>query len=483
MIDYVVTWCLNRRWLMAVIFGLIAGLGIYSWFQLALEAYPDIADTTAQVISQYPGHAAEEMEQQVTMPLERELAGTPGLVMMRSRTTYALSLINLVFKDGTDDYWARQRINERIQGVTLPPGVTPGLDPISSPIGEIYRYTLQSKQRGSRELKDLQDWGVYPALKQVPGVADVTLFGGETVSFQLVVDPAALSKFGLALRDVESAITNNNANAGGSILVTGEQGVVVRGIGLVTSLEDLGNVVVTQKSGVPIFLRDLGLVHLGTLQREGMVGMDSASDVVTGIVLLLRGSNPSPVLGAISDKVAQLNTGGLLPSDVKVVPYLDRTTLINTTIHTIRRTLLEGLTLVTIVVLLFVGSVRGALLIALTIPLSLLFAFVCMHLTNIPANLLSLGAIDFGIIVDGSVVMVETILRRHETHPDSEMTEVEARSAALQVARPIFFATTIIILGYLPLFAFQRVERKLFTPMAFTIGFAQFGALLLSLSL
>ncbi len=483
MIDYVVTWCLDRRLLMVVVFGLIAATGIYSWFQLALEAYPDIADTTAQVITQYPGHAAEEMEQQVTMPLERELAGTPGLVVMRSRTTYALSLINLVFKDGTDDYWARQRINERIQSVTLPTGVTPGLDPISSPIGEIYRYTLQSTQRGPRELKDLQDWVVYPALKQIPGVADVTLFGGETVSFQLVVDPAALAKYALGLRDVESAITSNNANAGGSILVTGEQGVVVRGIGLVTSLADLGNVVVTQKSGVPIFLKDLGLIHLGTLQREGIVGMDSASDVVTGIVLLLRGSNPSPVLAAIHEKVAQLNTSGLLPSDVRVVPYLDRTTLINTTIHTIRRTLLEGLTLVTIVVLLFVGSVRGALLIALTIPLSLLFAFVCMHFTNIPANLLSLGAIDFGIIVDGSVVMVETILRRHESHPDSEMTEVEARTAALQVARPIFFATTIIILSYLPLFAFQRVERKLFTPMAFTVGYALIGALLTSLLL
>lgn len=482
MIDYVVGWCLDRRWLLVVVFSLIAATGVYSWYQLALEAYPDIADTTAQVVTQYPGHAAEEMEQQVTMPLERELAGTPGLQVMRSRTTFALSLITMVFRDGVDDYWARQRINERIQNVTLPPGANPGLDPLSSPIGEIYRYTLQSRDRGPRELKDLQDWVVYPQLKQIAGVADVTLFGGETVSFQLVVDPAKLAQYGLALRDVESAITSNNANAGGSVLVTGEQGVVVRGIGLITSLDDLGDIVVTQRSGVPIFLKDVGLVHLGTLQREGMVGMDSASDVVTGIVLLLRGVNPSPVLAAIHDRVAQLN-GGLLPPDVKVVPYLDRTQLINTTIHTIRRTLLEGLTLVTIVVLLFVGSVRGALLIALTIPLSLLFAFVCMHLTNIPANLLSLGAIDFGIIVDGSVVMVETILRRHESHPDSELTAVEARTAALQVARPIFFATLIIIVSYLPLFAFQRVERKLFTPMAFTVGYALLGALLTALLL
>src|SRR5579871_1708970 len=422
MIDRIVSWCIERRWTVVFLFVLMVVAGVYAWSQLAIEAYPDIADTTAQVVTQYPGHAAEEMEQQITMPLERELAGTPGLQVMRSRTTFALSLITLVFRDGVDDYWARQRINERIHNVTLPAGANPGLDPITSPIGEIYRYVLRSPRRSERELKDLQNWVVFPQFKQVPGVADVTLFGGETVSFQLVVDPAKLAQYNLALRDVENAITTNNANAGGSILVTGEQGVVVRGIGLITSLDDMGNVVVTQKGGIPIFLKDVGLVHLGTLQREGMVGMDSAQDVVTGIVLLLRGVNPSPVLDGIHQKVQELNDG-LLPPDVKVVPYLDRTQLIHTTIHTISRTLLEGLTLVTLVVLLFVGSVRGAVLIALTIPLSLLFAFVCMHFTNIPANLLSLGAIDFGIIVDGSIVLVETILRRREYNPESEHTE------------------------------------------------------------
>ncbi len=482
MIDYIVGWCLNRRVLVMVLFVMLAGLGVYSWYQLSLEAYPDIADTTAQVITQYPGHAAEEMEQQITTPLERELAGTPGLQVMRSRTTFALSLITLVFRDGVDDYWARQRINERIQGITLPPGATPGLDPISSPVGEIYRYTVESKQRTPRELKDLQDWVVFPQLKQVFGVANVTLFGGETVSFQVVVDPAKLAQFGLGLRNVENAITTNNANAGGSVLVTGEQGVVVRGIGLITSLDDLANIVVTQKGGVPIFLRDIGAVRLGTLQREGMVGKDANPDVVTGIVLLLRGVNPSPVLDSVHAKVARLN-GGLLPPNVKVVPYIDRTNLIHTTIHTISRTLTEGLLLVTLVTLLYVGSLRGAILIALTIPLSLLFAFICMHLTNVPANLLSLGAIDFGIIVDASIVLVETILRRRESHPDSELTEADARSAAVQVARPIFFATLIIITGYLPLFAFQRVERKLFTPMAFTIGYALIGALATALLL
>jgi cobalt-zinc-cadmium resistance protein CzcA len=482
MIGRLVAWCVHRRWLIVALFTLVVIAGVYAWHQLALEAYPDIADTTAQVVTQYPGHAAEEMEQQITMPLERELAGTPGLQVMRSRTTFALSLITLVFHDGVDDYWARQRINERIANVTLPPGATPGLDPITSPIGEIYRYTLVSKRRSPQELKDLENWVVFPQLKQVPGVADVTLFGGETVQFQLVVDPTKLTQYGVGLKDVENAITANNANAGGSVLVTGEQGVVVRGIGLIRSLDDLGNIVVTQKGGTPILLKDVGLVHFGTLQREGIVGKDDDPDVVTGIVLLLRGVNPSPVLEGIHQKVDQLNHG-ILPPDVKVVPYIDRTTLIHTTMHTISHTLLEGLLLVTVVVLLYVGSLPGALLIALTIPLSLLFAFICMHWTNIPANLLSLGAIDFGIIVDGSIVLVETILRRREIYPDLELTEAEAGNAAALVAKPIFFATLIIIVSYLPLFAFERVERKLFTPMAFTVGYALLGALATALLL
>jgi len=482
MIDRLVGWALNRRVLAFALFAMLAAAGVYSWLQLALEAYPDIADTTAQVVTQYPGHAAEEMEQQVTMPLERELAGTPGLQMMRSRTTFALSLITLVFKDGTDDYWARQRINERIQNVTLPAGAVPGLDPISSPIGEIYRYTLESPHRTPRELKDLQDWVVFPQLKQVPGVADVTLFGGETVSFQLLVDPRRLAQYHLALRDVEAAIGANNANAGGSVVVSGEQGMVVRGIGLITSLSDFGNVIVASRGGVPVVIHDLGTVQWGTLQREGVVGKDTASDVVTGIVLLLRGVNPSPVLDAIHARVDQLNNG-LLPPDVKVVPYLDRSSLIHTTIHTVSRTLIEGMLLVTLVTFLYVGSLRGALLISITIPMALLFAFVCMHATHIPANLLSLGAIDFGILVDGSIVLVETVLRRRESKPESELSETDVRTAAVQVARPIFFATVIIIVSYLPLFAFERVERKLFTPMAFTVGYALLGALIVALLL
>jgi cobalt-zinc-cadmium resistance protein CzcA len=480
MIGKLVSVCIQKRWLVLSLLGLLAVFGVQAWRELAIEAYPDIADTTAQVITQFPGHAAEEVEQQVTVPLERELNGIPGLHIMRSKSTFGLSLITLVFVDGVEDYWARQRIQERIANVDLPEGVKPGLDPLTSPTGEIFRYTLESRVRGQRALKELQEWVVVPRLKQVFGVADVTSFGGETTQFQLLVDPDKLTRFGLALKDVTAAVQANNANAGGSVMVLGEQGFVVRGIGLVRSLDDLGLVVVTQRKGTPVFLRDLGEVRLGALQRSGVLGKDDNDDAVSGIVLLLRGENPSAVLENIHKAVHELNTK-LLPSDVKLVPYLDRTTLVHTTLDTVGHTLVEGFVLVVIVLLVFLGSLRGAVIVALTIPFSLLFAFVLMRLTHIPANLLSLGAIDFGVIVNGSIVLMEVVLRRREENPNEYLTEKTATDAALQVAKPIFFATLIIITAYVPLFAFERVEKKLFTPMAYTVGYALLGALVFSM--
>jgi cobalt-zinc-cadmium resistance protein CzcA len=482
MFERLIAFCLRRRLLVVTSCVLIAALGIYSWHQLAIEAYPDIADTTSQVITQVPGLAAEEVEQQITIPIERELAGMPGLQIMRSKSTFALSLVTLVFQDGVDDYWSRQRIQERLANVTLPPGVTPGLDPLTSPIGEIYRYTLASHSRSPRELRELQEWVVIPGLKQVPGVVDVSNFGGQATQFQLTVDPAKLAQYGLTLRQVTDAVQANNANAGGSVLVHGEQGFVVRGIGLIGSLRDLGNIVITQKRGTPVFVRDVGQMEMATLQRQGILGKDDNPDAVSGIVLLLKHENPSHTLEGIHQKVAELNRG-VLPPDVKIVPYLDRTTLVNTTLHTVSHTILEGIGLVILVLVLYLGSIRGAVLVAVTIPLALLIAFIGMHFTHIPANLLSLGAIDFGIIVDGAIVLMETIVRSHEALPDEPLSEDEAITAASQVARPIFFATLIIITAYLPLFAFQRVERKLFTPMAFTVGYALCGALLVALVL
>jgi heavy metal efflux system protein len=482
MIARFVSLCLRKRWLAMAAFALVAAFGYLSFRTLAIEAYPDIADTSAQVITQHPGHAAEEVEEQITIPLERELNGVPGLAVMRSRSTFGLSLITLVFRDGVDDYWARTRVRERIADAALPEGAQPQLDPLTSAVGEIYRYSLASKIRSVRELTELQTWIVIPTLRQVSGIADVSNFGGETTEFQIALDPAKLAQFNLSLQQVIAAIKANNANAGGSLLVRGEQAAVIRGIGLIRSLDDLGNIVVAAQQGTPIFLKSLGRLELGPLTRNGIAGKDDSPDVVTGIVLLLRGGNPSRVLEDVHRKVDALNHG-LLPPDVKVVPYLDRTELVNTTVSTVSHTLLEGMGLVLVVLLLFLGSARSALLIAVTVPLSLLVAFILMATTDIPANLLSLGAIDFGILVDGAIVVLESILRRREAEPEASLSEGDVRDAAVQVARPMFFATAIIVTAYLPLFAFQRVERKLFTPMAYTVGYALVGAVLVALAL
>jgi heavy metal efflux system protein len=480
MISGLVSFCLRRRWLAVAIFLGIFAFGVFSASQLSIDAYPDISDTTVQVLTQYPGHAAEEVEQQITIPLERELNGVPNLKIMRSKSTFALSIIQLVFQEGTQDYFARQRVLERVNNVTLPPNIQAGLDPLTSANGEIYRYTLQSKLRSPRELRDLNNWVVFPAFKQVPGVVDVDPFGGENYQYQVIVDPDKLTKYGLYVPDVVNAITSNNTNAGGGKINRGEQAFVVRGLGAITDMADIGDIVINQKKGTPIFVHDVGEVVLGAIPRQGILGFNENSDAVSGIVDMLRGANPSRVLVDVHKKVEELNTK-ILPKDVKVVPYLDRTELVNTTLERVGRTLLEGITLVVIVLILFLGNVRGALIVALTIPFALFFAFTMMHLTNIPANLLSLGAIDFGIIVDGAIVLLEVILRQAEEHPGVGLELEDAQSAALQVARPIFFATLIIITSYLPLFSFESVERKLFTPMAYTVGYALCGALLFAL--
>jgi len=464
------------------LFCLIVFYGYYSWTQLSIEAYPDIADVTSQVITQYPGRAAEEIEEQITIPLERSLNGIPGLSIMRSKSTFGLSIITLVFVDGVDDYWARLRIQERIAGTDLPDQANPGLDPLTSPIGEIYRYTIESETHDVRELKELQNWVIIPKLKQVFGVADVTNFGGITTQFQLEIDPEKLVQYDVALSQVVETVQKNNTNVGGSILNRGDLGYVVRGIGLIRSLEDLGNVVVAENEGVPVFLKDLGKLKLGALERKGICGKNGESDVVSGIVLLLKHENPSNVLGGIHDKINELNTK-ILPPDVKIVPYLDRTYLIKTTLNTVSHTLLEGMSLVVIVLIVFLGSWRGALLVAITIPLALLIAFILMKLTSIPANLLSLGAIDFGIIVDGAIVIMEIILQKREENETGLLSEKTIGEIVTNVARPALFATLIIITAYMPLFAFERVEKKLFTPMAFTVGYALFGALLVALLL
>jgi heavy metal efflux system protein len=482
MIDWLVSLALRKRTVVAMICVFIAAYGYYSWKQLAIEAYPDIAEVTVDVITQATGLAAEEVEQQVTIQLERELNGTPGLLTMRSVSTFGLSSITLVFRDGVDSYWARQRVLERIGAVELPPGLTPELGPLSTAIGEIYKYILESDSKTLRELSEIQKWTVIPALKQVPGLAEVANFGGITTQFQLELDPQQLIRFGLSLKNITDAIQANSANAGGSVLNRGQLGYVIRGIGLVQTLQDMGNIVVTQRNGTPILVSDLGKLKLGIQERHGILGVDDRNDAIEGGVLLLRGENPSRVMEAVHAKVAELNQR-LKAEDVKIVGYLDRSNLVDATIDRVSHTLFQGVGLVLIVLILFLGSPRAALIVGITIPFAMMVAFSLMHLTNIPANLLSLGAIDFGIIVDGAIVMSEAILRRREARPDEPLTEDDVRETALQVAGPIFFATLIIITAYVPLFAFQRIEAKFFAPMAYAVGFAQFGALLLTLTL
>jgi len=482
MIERLVRNCFNRRGVVWLVFAFAALYGLYSWKQLPVEAYPDIADVTSQIVTQVPGLAAEEIEQQITIPLERALLGTPDMHVLRSRSLFGLSLITVVFNDGVDGYWSRQRLQERLNEVELPYGASAGLDPYTSPTGEIYRYTLESPTRSLRELSELQFWTVIPRLRKAPGVVDVTNFGGLTTQFTLELEPSRLTQYDLSLGEVVEAINANNESGGGSVIDRGEISYVVRGVGLLDSLEAMGQVVVKSADGVPVLVRDLGQLSYGNVERRGILGKDHDSDAVSGIVLLLKETNPSVALEGIHAAVEDLNRN-LLPDDVTLVPYLDRSTLIETTTGTVGKTLLEGLVVVSLVLLLFLGSPRAALIVALTIPMALLLAFVFMHHAQVPANLLSLGAIDFGILVDGSVVVVENILRRREADQDRPLRPAEAIAATLQVARPIFFGMCVIAAAYLPLFAFERIEYKLFSPMAYAIGAALLGALAVALML
>ena len=482
----IISLAIHRRGLMFVLFTFIGVIGYYSWTQLAIDAYPDISDTTVQIVTQVPGLAAEEIEQQISIPIEKAVNGLPGLKVMRSKNTFGLSTVILVFEDGVDDYWARQRVQERLVDVDLPYDAVPGLNPLTSPTGEIFRYVIESDHMTIREMTDLHKWVIIPRIKQVTGVADVSNFGGITTQYQIEIDPHKMEQYNVSLSDITEKIEKNNVNAGGSMLSHGDLSYVIRGIGLVKDLEDLGKIVIKTDQGVPVYLEDIGQLKYGNLERKGVLGFTDEGhnydDGVEGIVQMLRGENPSKVLKDVHAAIDELNNE-VLPKGTRIHPFMDRTNLVDTTLHTVSRTLFEGMALVLLVLILFLRSWRGALLVALTIPLSLLIAFILMHLTNIPANLLSLGAIDFGIIVDGAIVMTETILKKREKHPTELLSESSIMKRAAEVARPIFFSTLIIITAYLPLFAFEHIEKKLFTPMAYTVGYALIGALIVALLL
>ena len=488
MIEKLVNWALDHKTLMAAIFGLLCGLGVVAWNALSIDAYPDISDTTVQVVTQVPGLATEEIEQQISIPVERAVSGIPNLVTMRSKNSFGLSTVILVFDDGVDDYWARQRVNERLVGLDLPYGAVPELNPLTAPTGEIFRYIVESPD-GSHDLRSLTDihkWTIIPHLRQISGVADVSNYGGITTQYQIELSPERLMEYGISLSDITEKIEQNNLNAGGSVLSEGILSYVIRGIGLIDDLEGLGDIVVKTVGGSPVYLKQLGELKYGNLERKGVLGFSDDEreydDAVEGIVQMLRGENPSEVLKSIHASIDELNNE-ILPPGVEVHPFLDRTDLVGETLRTVSHTLLIGMLLVIVVLMIYLGSFRGALLVAITIPISLLVAFILMKITGIPANLLSLGAIDFGILVDGAIVMMETILKKRERHPDEELTLADVKQRASEVARSIFFSTIIIITAYMPLFAFEHVEAKLFTPMAYTVGYALVGALITSLLL
>jgi cobalt-zinc-cadmium resistance protein CzcA len=494
MIRKVVDFALENRFLVLAGALLLFCWGAISFHQLPVEAYPDVADNYVEIITQWPGISSEQIEQQVTIPLEIVTNGIPHLVHLRSFSIFGLSDLKLIFDDEEENAWNRERVLERLAQVTLPPGVVPQMGTDWSPVGQIYFFTLRSSnpQYDVMELKSIEDWVIEKNFKAVPNVVDVASFGGPTREYQVRVDPNKLISYGLSLAQVEQQLTNNNINAGGSFIEAGLQQVNIREVGLVRNVRDVENIVLTSKTGTPLRVRDIAVVAQGpkirlgqfarAIRREDGKIIDN-DDVVSGIVLLRKGANADEALAGIHAKVQELNDR-LLPAGVKVVPFIDRSDLVHFTTHTVLHNLTEGMILVVIILFLFLGNVRGAVIVALTIPFSLLFAATCLNLKGIPANLLSLGALDFGMVVDGAVVMVENIVRhmhRRQNGDVSKPTLEVIREAAHEVQRPVFYAIGIIITAYLPVFTLQRVEGRLFRPMAWTVAFALLGALLFSM--
>src|SRR5579863_1344595 len=476
---------------------LIAALLLFLWGMIAfkalpVEAYPDVANTWVQVITQWPGRAAEEVEQQITIPVEIQMNGIPHLQHVRSSSLAGLSVVNLIFDDDSDNDWDRQKTLERLAQVTLPPNVSAQIGPDFSPIGQIYWYTLKSTNPAydGMELKSLQDWVIAKYMKSVPDVVDDSSFGGITREYQVRVDPDKLISYGLNLAQVELQLTNSNTNAGGSFIEQGAQQINVRAVGLVKNVNDIEKTVLKTQNGTALRVKDIAVVAQGPKIRLGQIGkaihradgvVVDDNDVVEGIVFLRKGADTATTLDGIHAMVNQLNDH-ILPPGVKIVPYLDRDDLVHFTTHTVLHNLTEGMILVVIILLIFPGNIRGAIIVALTIPFSLLFASICLDLRHISANLLSLGALDFGMVVDGSVVMVENIVRHLNRQDAGQRTLLEeVRTAASEVQRPVFYAIAIIITAYLPIFTLQRVEGKLFRPMAWTVAFALLGALIFSM--
>jgi heavy metal efflux system protein len=489
MLKGLITFSLQQR--VFLLIGAVV-LTIFGWVavqNLPIEAFPDVEDVHVIIVTQSPGMAPEEVERVVSLPIEHGMSGVPGLAQIRSVSITGLSVVTLTFAERTEDYFARQQVLERLQGVSLPTGLQPTLAPLTTAVGEVYRYLVEApKDMPQREVRAIQDWKIIPQLRMVPGVADITSFGGTVKEYQIKLDPYRLKKFDVSIDQVNQAVGNNSSNVGGGLMHRGDESLVVRGIGLFHSLDDIAQSVVDTRDGKPILVSDLGQVVIGDRPRSGIVSFNQQDDIIEGIVLMTKGQNAAKVIEALRAKVEVVNDS--LPAGVKVVPFYDRTGLVHHTVHTVSENLIVGALLVVTILVVFLRNWRAALIVASVIPLSLLFAFIVMDLRGVSANLISLGAVDFGIIIDSAVVLVEALMVRlamadasNPTHGGLAWRMQTLKSTAIDMGHPILFSKAIIITAFLPIFTFQRVEGKIFSPMAFTLSFALLGAIILTLTL
>jgi cobalt-zinc-cadmium resistance protein CzcA len=492
MFSKLATFAIQQRVFVLLMTFALTVFGVRAWIDLPIEAFPDVQDVQVQVVTQYPGQSPEEVERSVSLPIEREMSGVPRATQIRSVSMTGLSLVTLVFSDGTEDRFARSQVLEKLQTVDLPSGVQPQLGPLATAVGEVYRYVIDAPEdMPMAEVRALQDWVVRPTLRRVPGIADITSFGGTVKAYHVSVDPAKLRRYGVTLDQVSAALNDDNANASGGVLRRGEENLLVRSIGLFRGLDDIRAVVVSADQGRTVTVADLATVETGERLPSGVVAYNERDSVVQGIVVMTKGENAVKVVEALKERVERLNVEGQLPRGVSIKSIYERTDLINHTVHTVAENLMVGALLVVAVLVVFLRNWRAALIVASIIPLTLLFAFILMDARGISANLISLGAVDFGIIIDSAVVMVEALMVRLATHAHDVSARENPvsfrlhalRSTVASLAKPILFSKAIIILAFLPIFTFQRVEGKIFSPVAFTLSFSLLGAILLTLTL
>ncbi|CAA9891736.1 Cation efflux system protein CzcA [Candidatus Methylobacter favarea] len=486
MIQKIIAFCLQQRLLVIGAGVLLAVAGVLSFERLSIQAFPDVQNVFVQVVTQYPGQAPEEVEKLVSLPIEKEMNGLPHLINMRSVSIFGLSVVTLTFDDDAEDYFSRQQVLERLRAASLPANVAPLLGPLTTGVGEIYRYRIKAPTVPLVEQRALQDWLIERTLRSVQGVADVVAFGGGIKQYQVQVDPDKLKDFKLTLPEIYQAIAANNANTGGGYIEHGYEALVVRGAGLLKSADEIGDIVVASRDGVPVFIKNIAEVVIGPQPRNGIVGYNNRDDIVEGVVLLIKGRDALEVLSGVKEKIEYLNDHGL-PEGVKIFPIYDRTELVRHTVHTVEHNMLEGAALILVILIIFLRRMWASMVVILVIPLSLLFAFMLIDAEHVSANLISLGAIDFGIIVDSAVVLVEAIMVKVTLEISRQASVAHMRqsllSTTVELGRPILFSKAIIIIAFLPIFTFQRVEAKIFSPMAFTLSFALLGSLILTLTL